>query len=449
MATKTVTLTGAELCVDELGGLNALIVNNTDAPLYASAKAGVTPYADGVIEIKAGASRGLPDTNGTVYLLGSGGRAELTGTSAGVNFNVPSQSADGGGITRAEVDGIVTEKIAGVVANAPEDFDTLREIADWIDGHEDSAAAMNSSIKANAADISDIQTEQQTQNSSISALQTEMEQKADLSSVSNPNLLDNPDFKINQRNQTEYTGSSGYCVDRWFRNAGVNVTTTSEGLSFSYVDYTNPTIYQKIPNTKELLGKTLTFSACIEGKIYKCTATLPDTQTSITYLSYARIDGEDVTPTTSDPHIRMQLHTNMGLLLVLSTLSNIQYTKLELGDKATPFISPHPALELLKCQRYLKKLNEFEVFRAAFVHTDYIDFSIPTSVTMPGAVSVLGMPWIYPFPLQLPIVDGFVFTVPVQGQSALRVRAYKTNHGLNDATLMTPDDKMVLLSAEL
>ncbi len=154
MATKTVTLTGAEQRVDELGGLNALIVNNTDAPLYASAKAGVVPYADGVIEIKAGASRGLPDANGTVYLLGSGGRAELTGTSAGVNFNVPSQSADGGGITRAEVDGIVTEKIAGVVANAPEDFDTLREIADWIDGHEDSAAAMNSEIKANAADIS-------------------------------------------------------------------------------------------------------------------------------------------------------------------------------------------------------------------------------------------------------------------------------------------------------
>ena len=26
--------------------------------------------------------------------------------------------------------------------------------------------------------------------------------------------------------------------------------------------------------------------------------------------------------------------------------------KLELGDKATPFVSPNPALELLKCQRY-------------------------------------------------------------------------------------------------
>ena len=59
MATKTVTLTGAELCVDELGGLNALIVNNTDAPPYASANAGIEPYADGVIEIKAVAGLSL------------------------------------------------------------------------------------------------------------------------------------------------------------------------------------------------------------------------------------------------------------------------------------------------------------------------------------------------------------------------------------------------------
>ena len=109
MATKTVTLTGAELRVDELGGLNALIVNNTDAPLYASARAGIEPYADGVIEIKAGASRGLPDTNGTVYLLGNGGRAELTGTSASVNFNVPSSSSEGGGETRSETDSLISE----------------------------------------------------------------------------------------------------------------------------------------------------------------------------------------------------------------------------------------------------------------------------------------------------------------------------------------------------
>ena len=110
MATKTVTLTGAEQRVDELGGLNALIVNNTEAPLYASAKSGIEPYADGVIEIKAGATRGLPDTNGTVYLLGNGGRAELTGMSAEVNFSMPPASnEDGGGVTRKDTDSLISE----------------------------------------------------------------------------------------------------------------------------------------------------------------------------------------------------------------------------------------------------------------------------------------------------------------------------------------------------
>ncbi len=104
MATKTVTLTGAELCVKKLGGLNALIVNNTDSPLYASARAGIEPYADGVIEINSGASRGLPDANGTVYLLGSGGRVELTGTNAEVNFSVPSASDEDGGELKEYVD---------------------------------------------------------------------------------------------------------------------------------------------------------------------------------------------------------------------------------------------------------------------------------------------------------------------------------------------------------
>ena len=450
MATKTVTLTGAELCVDELGGLNALIVNNTDAPLYASAKAGIEPYADGVIEIKAGASRGLPDTNGTVYLLGNGGRAELTGTSASVNFNVPSSSSEGGGgITRDEVNDIVTDKIAEVVANAPEDFDTLREIADWIDGHEDSAAAMNSEIKANAADISNIQTEQQTQNSSISALQTEMEQKADLSSVSNLNLLINPDFRINQRGLTEYTNIR-YTVDGWFMPTnGLKMEVYDDHLKVGRTDNRSGKVLRQYISRSELdlSGKTVTFSTEVSGVkekdyisilsednnylisaptptdgTYYCTVKIPDTYDTISVCYHT---------TGTTPHMIIPY-----------------WAKLEIGDKPTPFVPPHPALELLKCQRYLKKLNEFEVFRAAFVHTDYIDFSIPTSVTMPGAISVLGTPWIYPFPLQSPIVDGFVFTVPVQGQGALRVRAYKTDHGLKDATLMIPDDKMVLLSAE-
>lgn len=55
--------------------------------------------------------------------------------------------------TTAEVESKVTEKVAEIVAGAPERYDTLKELADWIDSHEDSAASMNSAIQKNAEDI--------------------------------------------------------------------------------------------------------------------------------------------------------------------------------------------------------------------------------------------------------------------------------------------------------
>lgn len=52
----------------------------------------------------------------------------------------------------------VTAKIAEIVANAPEDLDTLKEIADWISVHADDAAAMNTQITENKNEISSLKT---------------------------------------------------------------------------------------------------------------------------------------------------------------------------------------------------------------------------------------------------------------------------------------------------
>ena len=48
----------------------------------------------------------------------------------------------------------VTAKIAEIVAKAPEDLDTLKEIADWISAHANDASAMNTEILANTEAIS-------------------------------------------------------------------------------------------------------------------------------------------------------------------------------------------------------------------------------------------------------------------------------------------------------
>ena len=52
----------------------------------------------------------------------------------------------------------VTAKIAEIVANAPEDLDTLKEIADWIKTHANDASAMNTQIDTNKNNIAALQT---------------------------------------------------------------------------------------------------------------------------------------------------------------------------------------------------------------------------------------------------------------------------------------------------
>lgn len=73
-------------------------------------------------------------------------------------LNAKIKELAGGELTQAEVEKIVTDEVAKIVAGAPEDFDTLKEMSDWISSHEESAASMNSAIQTNANDISALDT---------------------------------------------------------------------------------------------------------------------------------------------------------------------------------------------------------------------------------------------------------------------------------------------------
>ena len=92
-----------------------------------------------------------------------------------------------------QITSAVAAKIAEVVANAPEDLDTLKEIADWIKNHANDAAAMNTQITENKNNIAALSgdaaamntqiTENKnniaTNTSDISALKTSVAGKAD------------------------------------------------------------------------------------------------------------------------------------------------------------------------------------------------------------------------------------------------------------------------------
>ena len=69
--------------------------------------------------------------------------------------------------TAEQVNSTVTTEIAKVVANAPEDFDTLKEMSDWIAGHENDVSAMNSAISDNKTNIETLQTDVANINTSL------------------------------------------------------------------------------------------------------------------------------------------------------------------------------------------------------------------------------------------------------------------------------------------
>lgn len=58
----------------------------------------------------------------------------------------------------ADVTKEITNKVAEIVADAPEDFNTLKEMSDWISNHENDASAMNSAISDNKNAITALQT---------------------------------------------------------------------------------------------------------------------------------------------------------------------------------------------------------------------------------------------------------------------------------------------------
>ena len=157
MTSKTIVLTGTEIRADYSGGTNAWLRNDGTAAVYASGAPGITAGADGTVSIPAGQSVGVYGANGTVYLKGTGS-VQLIGSDYSTNPFRNSAASGGSG--------------ADDVARAA------------LEAH-----AGNADIHVTA------------------------EEKSAWDGLSNPNLLINPDFRVNQRGQAEYT--SGYTVDRW------------------------------------------------------------------------------------------------------------------------------------------------------------------------------------------------------------------------------------------
>lgn len=197
--------------------------------------------------------------------------------------------------------------------------------------------------------------------------------------ASNPNLLINPDFRINQRGETAWSigTTHAYFVDRWY-SARTNLSLSDDGLMLAWngTDGSDGWIQEKV-ETKALFGKTVTISVNANDKIYTITDTIPETvNASTTKL----IEGTTMA-------VSLTNHGGNTFAVVLhstsTTPSLIRWIKCELGRIATPFVPPDPATELLKCQRYFIRLkNAFGWIGSGFTNKTLARCVIPLPTTM-------------------------------------------------------------------
>lgn len=155
---------------------------------------------------------------------------------------------------------------------------------------------------------------------------------------SNPNLLINPDFKINQRGATSYE-KQGYSVDRW-KIWNVTVTPNTNGgitvKSDKYDDSGN--ILQYLENATEGDSTLSCYVTSVSG-----TVTMVADDNSQVVLK----QGLNIL------HVSNSVKT-FTIFLNQGTSITLKWVKLEQGKVATAYIAPDLIEEYQKCQRYFQ-----------------------------------------------------------------------------------------------
>jgi hypothetical protein len=178
-------------------------------------------------------------------------------------------------------------------------------------------------------------------------------------SVSNPNLLDNPWFTVNQRGFTTNTANA-YTVDRWKKQAGDGtITKSSDGITIKPTTSGSMLLFRQQLDTDTMipyiLGKTVTLSVMLSnGTIYSATGTAPITLTSsFQYLCYVQIDSVNrFVLQLKNGDCSVQYYNDGSV--IPSTIITVKAVKLELGSVSTLAMdtAPNYQQELAKCQRY-------------------------------------------------------------------------------------------------
>lgn len=159
-----------------------------------------------------------------------------------------------------------------------------------------------------------------------------------------------------------YVGANIYTVDRWkFNNYDSNLLTIHD----SYVTLTSintntyKQILQKVDNWQDYVGETLTLS--VKLRVPQNTRAYIQmncgSKNAATEVTDTNGEWKIVTAKLSIDENANRLYVGVGIYEYSSGSVDIKWAKLELGSVATKFIPPQKSSELMKCKYYYQEIT--------------------------------------------------------------------------------------------
>ena len=141
-----------------------------DKGAAATAEQNAKDYADGLAgNYDAAGSASTAEQNAKDYADGLAGNYDAAGTAAGLNAAMNDRVVK---LEAIDHDQIVADAIAAVVAGAESDFDTLKEVADWINNDTTGAAALQVAVSEHGEAIEGLTNDKQDNITDLETIRT-------------------------------------------------------------------------------------------------------------------------------------------------------------------------------------------------------------------------------------------------------------------------------------
>lgn len=177
----------------------------------------------------------------------------------------------------------------------------------------------------------------------------------------NPNLLDNPWFTVNQRGATSATTIWTYFVDRWRTGNNAYNLVINNDKTITFKAGGNTEINQGIEYDRFNLGKVYTLSVMLSDGTIRSVSGVIEQKSQWTRLFAVKLSDTDDIWAAIDAdqnYVAASIYANTDLTVDLT----IKAVKLELGSVSTlaQDTAPNYAQELLKCQRYFYRVHDLK-----------------------------------------------------------------------------------------